>query len=58
LLYWNAGHQPFANVYGTNRMRGPCAVKVTASSELSMVVIIRYKNIDGNVASHLFIDKG
>lgn len=51
-------YQPYSNVYGNNRKQGPCAVKVTTDSEMSVVVIIRYNNIDGNVAGHLFIDKG
>lgn len=50
--------QPYANVYGTNFRQGPCAVKVTASSEMSVVVIIRYSNINGKVAGHLYIEKG
>ena len=52
------GCQPYANVYGSNSEQGPCAVKVTASSEMPVVVIIRYNNLDGNVAGHLFINKG
>ena len=50
--------QPYANLYGTNYKHGPCAVKVMASSEMSVVVVIRYGNIDGNVAGHLYIEKG
>lgn len=46
-------NQPYANVYGTNYEQGPCAVKVMASSEMSVVVIIRYSNINGKVAGHL-----
>lgn len=51
-------NQPYANVYGINYEQGPCAVKVMASSEMSMVVIIRYSNINGKVAGHLYIEKG
>ena len=50
--------QPYANLYGTNLKHGSCAVNVTASSEMSVVVIVRYRNIDGEVAGHLFIEKG
>lgn len=52
------GSQPYANVYGTNRKQGPCAVTVTASPEMAVVVIIRYHNLDGDVAGHLYIEKG
>ena len=50
--------QPYANIYGKNRENGPCAVTVTASPELAVIVIIRHDNIDGRVAGHLLIEKG
>ena len=52
------GCQPYAKVYGNNREKGPCAVTVTASPEMAVVAIVRYNNIDGDVAGHLFIERG
>lgn len=52
------GCQPYAKVYGNNRDKGPCAVTITASPEMAVVAIVRYDNIDGDVAGHLFIERG
>ena len=52
------GYQPYSNVYGENLKKGPCAVTVTASPEMDVVAIVRYDNLDGDVAGHLLIEKG
>ena len=43
-------------MYGYNLETGPCAVTINTCPEMAVVVIVRYDNLDGNVAEHLFIE--
>ena len=50
--------QPYEQVYGSNLTEGACAVSIQNASNLSILVIIRRENADGEVAGHVLIPKG
>jgi len=50
--------QPYEQVYGRNLKEGACAVSIQNVSNLSILVIIRRDNADGEVAGHVLIPRG
>lgn len=50
--------QPYEQVYGRNLTEGACAVSIQNASNLSILVIIRRDNADGEVAGHVLIPRG
>lgn len=56
--YLSSGSQPYANVYGRNGNYGQCAIKVEATGNTDVVVIVKHKDKNGKVAGHAYIHKG
>lgn len=54
------GSQPYAKYYGRNKSEyyGYSRVKVNASKNTDVVVIVHYDNHDGPVAGHIYVQKG
>ena len=56
--YLSTGSQPYANVYGRNQGGNGCSIKVKASSNSDVVVIVKRNNSNGRVAGHAYIRQG
>lgn len=54
---WN-GAQPYSDFYGYNSTYGNSEIRVNASSNSDVIVIIKRRNSDGPVERHAYITKG
>ncbi|MBQ6436939.1 MAG: hypothetical protein IJK20_00605 [Bacteroidales bacterium] len=52
------GSQPYAQYYGYNDRYGGSAVEIKSSSNHDCVVTVKYNNVNGNVAGHVYVRRG